>query len=548
MSGIKVKLSVSLMFLFIFGFNLAGQSTAQTVRNTRRTAAQTRTILQRIRVNSDNFRASFDTAIRNIRLRGTESDNINRYLDDYEAALSDYENRLQSRQDNESDVKQVLDAAAKVNGWLKTTRLNARVDRDWTTVRTSLTQLARQYNLTWNGDASASINNSNNYPTNNNPSQNYPDNNTGYNNSSLTGTFRLNEARSDNAVDAADRAVNSLPTNQRDSARIMLEQRLETPEQLAIDQSGRQITLASSRAPRYTFDADGRDKFETGDNNSSLRVRATLVGDRLEVATSGERGNNYNVIFESLDNGRSLRVTRRLTTDFMRQAVVVTSLYDRTSQVAQLDIYDNPNGTPINPSRDNNGYPNNRNGNNGNGNNGYIVTNDTKIQATLNEAFSTKTASNNDRFTMTVQTPDQYRGAIIEGYFSGVNRSGKVTGRSSLNFNFETIRLRDGKTYDFTGFVESIRNNGGDEISVDNEGKAQGGSQTKQTATRGAVGAGLGALIGAIAGGGKGAAIGAIIGGGAGAGSVYIEGREDLELNSGSDIYIRSTSPNRVPR
>jgi hypothetical protein len=546
MSPIKAKVWLSGLILLVFGIGSVGQISAQTVRNQRGVERQTRELLQRIRVNSDNFRASFDTAIQNVRLRGTESDNINRYIDDYESAVNAYDNHLQSRQDNVSDVKQILDAASKISGWLRTTRLGGGVNRDWTTLKLSLTQLARQYNLNWNGDSYGSTSNyPNNYPSPNYPSNNYPNGNSGDSNSRLNGTFQLDQSRSDNAADIATRAINNLPDNQRENARTTLEQRLETPDRLAIDQRGRQFTLASSRAPRYTFNADGLDKYETGDNNSNLRVRASLISDRLEVATSTGRGNDYNVIFEPLDNGRTLRVTRRLSADFLRQPVVVTSIYERTATIAQLDIYENPNVDPMNQPRDQNGYPtNNRNGST----TGFIITNDTKLQATLNEALSTKTVNNNDRFSMTVQTPDEYRGAVIEGYLSGINRSGKVTGRATLNFNFETIRLRDGRTYDFSGFVETIRNNGGDEIKVDNEGRAQGGNQTKQTATRGAVGAGLGALIGAIAGGGKGAAIGAIIGGGAGAGSVYIEGRDDLEINAGSEIYIRATAPNRSPR
>ena len=546
MSGINAKIWISSLILLVFGIVSGASANAQTTRSPRNADRQTRDLLQRIRVNSDNFRASFDAAIQNVRLRGTDSDNINRNIDDYETALNAYDDHLQSRQDNVSDVKQILDAATKINGWLRTTRLGAGVNRDWTTLKLSLTQLARQYNLNWNGDFYGSNSNyPNRNPTSNYPSGNYPNGNSGYNYSALTGTYQLDQTRSDNAAEIADEAVNSLPSDQRDNARATLEQRLETPDRLAIDQRGRQFTLASSRAPRYTFEADGRDKYETGDNSSSLRVRASLIGGRLEVATSSGINNDYNVTFEPVDNGRTLRVTRRLSTDFLRQPVVVTSTYQRTAQIAQLDIYENPSTDPLNPPRDQNGYPTT---NGGNGRNGYIIGNDAKLLATLNDALSTKTANNNDRFSMTVQTPDEYRGAIIEGTLSGINRSGKVTGRAALNFNFETIRLRDGKIYDFAGFVETIRNNGGDEIKVDNEGRAQGSSQTKQTATRGAVGAGLGALIGAIAGGGKGAAIGAIIGGGAGAGSVYIEGRDDLSISAGSEFYIRATAPNRSPR
>jgi hypothetical protein len=150
---------------------------------------------------------------------------------------------------------------------------------------------------------------------------------------------------------------------------------------------------------------------------------------------------------------------------------------------------------------------------------------------------------NNDRFRLTVQSPDEYRGATIEGYVSGVGRSGQISGRSNVTFNFETITLRDGKRYDFAGYLQSIKDQNGKDVRIDTEGTAKSDSQTKETAKRGGIGAGLGAIIGAIAGGGKGAAIGAIIGGGAGAGSVIVQGREDLQLMKGTLMTIQSTSP-----
>jgi hypothetical protein len=47
-------------------------------------------------------------------------------------------------------------------------------------------------------------------------------------------------------------------------------------------------------------------------------------------------------------------------------------------------------------------------------------------------------------------------------------------------------------------------------------------------------------VIGAVTGGGKGAAIGAAVGAGTGAGSVFIQGRDDLELMSGTEFRIRA--------
>jgi uncharacterized protein YcfJ len=80
-------------------------------------------------------------------------------------------------------------------------------------------------------------------------------------------------------------------------------------------------------------------------------------------------------------------------------------------------------------------------------------------------------------------------------------------------------------------------------VRIDNEGAVRDSNQTNKTVQRTAIGTAIGALIGAIAGGGKGAAIGAVVGAGAGAGSVYVQGREDLNLEAGTEVTIRATGP-----
>jgi hypothetical protein len=163
--------------------------------------------------------------------------------------------------------------------------------------------------------------------------------------------------------------------------------------------------------------------------------------------------------------------------------------------------------------------------------------------------INTGVSQNNDRFRMTVQSPDEFRGATVEGYISNVTRSGKVTGQATVTLNFETITLRDGKKYDLAGYVTDVRTLSGKAVRVDNESTLKGDNQTTNTAKRGGIGAGLGAVIGAIAGGGKGAAIGAIIGASGGAGSVAIQGRDDVVLQVGSTVTVTSSSPvQRDPR
>jgi hypothetical protein len=274
--------------------------------------------------------------------------------------------------------------------------------------------------------------------------------------------------------------------------------------------------------------ADGRERVETGPNGNTIRARATLNGDQLIITTNGDRNNDFTVTFDPIDNGQRLTVIRRISNPRLSAPVVVQSVYNRVSDVAQLNLY---NGTP--------GYPSQTTPNGD-----FVIPNNTQVVAVLNTDLSTQTAQNNDRFTMTVRSPYEYQGATIEGYISNVQRSGKITGRSSMNLNFDTIRLRNGRTYRFAGILDSVRTSNGETVRVDNEGTVEDkDSRGTTTAQRAAIGTAVGALIGAIAGGGKGAAIGAIVGAGAGAGSVYVQGRDDLQLLSGTEVTIRSTGP-----
>jgi hypothetical protein len=68
-----------------------------------------------------------------------------------------------------------------------------------------------------------------------------------------------------------------------------------------------------------------------------VRARSTLVGGRLVVSSKGDRGTDYDVTFESRDEGRGLDVTRRLHADHYTRPFVVRSFYDRTPDAAGID-------------------------------------------------------------------------------------------------------------------------------------------------------------------------------------------------------------------
>src|SRR5262245_65407226 len=178
----------------------------------------------------------------------------------------------------------------------------------------------------------------------------------GYSNNRLSGTWRLNPGRSDNPSVAAERATRNLEVNDRQRARENLLRRLGAPEMLAIDRRGRAITMASSQGPQVTFEANGVETVETTRNGRERRTRVTIIGDRLSVRSLGDRGSDYEAVFEPLDGGRRMRVTRSLYTERVGQVVVARSVYDRVSEVAQLDLdRDTPGRGPSYGSRNSRG-------------------------------------------------------------------------------------------------------------------------------------------------------------------------------------------------
>jgi len=345
--------------------------------------------------------------------------------------------------------------------------------------------------------------------------------------SRLTGTFRLDSSRSDNARDAVDRATQRLSRNQRQTVSNRVLARLESPELLAIERRNSTIAIASSRAPQSIFEADGVERQEQI-NGRTTRSSATLNGDRLVVKTTGNRNNDFTVTFEPIDNGERLRVRREIYSDRLNQPVVVNSIYNRTSAVAQWNIYDGSRTTV---------------GNTGISRGDFIVRDGETVVAFLNSGLTTKQTKQGDRFTLTVREPSQYEGAVIEGTVGSVDSGGRLTGRAEMSLNFDTIRLRNGRTYNFAGLLETVRTPNGDTVKVDNEGSAQADNQTTRTIQRTAIGTAVGAIIGAIAGGGKGAAIGGIIGAAGGAGSVFVQGKDNLELPTGTELTIRAGAP-----
>jgi hypothetical protein len=469
--------------------------------------AQTRQLAQRIAVEANRFRRSFDLSVNRGRINNSSAEyQLRGRVGEFQLAATRFRDRINRRQATTSEVQQLLEHAREIDNVMRTYQLSARAESDWSTLRTDLGTLANTANIAWNWDTTIPGG-----PV--------------YGNAGLTGTYRIDTASGDDPRTVAENATRNLPTQRRDRVYQNLLNRLSPPDVLAIDQRGSNVSIASSKAPQIAFVADGREQTETTPQGRTARVRASLSGDQLIIARTGERAQDFTVTFDPIDSNRLL-VTRQLYTEQVGQQVTVRTYYTRTSDVAQLDI--------------NNSYPQYPTTDTASGD--FIVPNGTQLVARLDSSLSTSTVREGERFTMTVRD-GQYQGAVIEGRVVNVSRSGRVTGRSELALDFDSIRLRDGRSYRFAGILEGVRAANGDIVRVDNEGAVRDSNQTTRTIQRGAIGAAIGAIIGAIAGGGQGAAIGAAVGAGAGAGSVYVQGRDDLQLEPGTEVTIRATGP-----
>ena len=499
--------------VFALGVLLAGITTMAQQRGYRGTYQSVRNLISRIDSRATTFRNTLDAALDQSQLDGTNAeDNINTFVRDFDTAVDNLRQRFESRQSTAADAQEVLNHAALIDRFVNRRRLDARVQQDWSAVRLQLNQLATAYNVTWPTVARGGGRRTTPFPSTSN--------------NELTGTYRLDVSRSDDPREAASRATQSLPIRDRQRVNDDVTARLESPDQIAIEVRGRRVTIASSRAPQISFDADGSERVEQTQDGRNIRARATLTGDQLIVSSSGDRLTDFSVTFDPIDNGRRLSVTRRVYINGLTRPVVVQSTYDKTADIARFDIQGG-------------GYDSSIPATTGD----FIIPNGESLIAELNDDLSTRNAREGQTFTATVRQPGRYEGAIVEGRVTHLQRGGRITGRSELTLTFDNIRMREGRTYRFAGILESVRLQNGDVVKVDNEGAVQDDNQTTKTVQRTAIGTAVGAIIGAIAGGGKGAAIGAIIGAGGGAGSVYVQGREDLDLTRGTELTIRASGP-----
>ena len=117
-------------------------------------------------------------------------------------------------------------------------------------------------------------------------------------------------------------------------------------------------------------------------------------------------------------------------------------------------------------------------------------------------------------------------GTEVVGAVTQAERSGRVKGRARVAFRFTSLQ------------------HGGDRYDIRTESIARVAEATKgEDAKKIAVGAGAGAVVGAILGGGDGAAKGAAIGGAGGTGVVLATRGKEVRLGPGADVNTKLTAP-----
>jgi hypothetical protein len=476
---------------------------------------QVEQLLKQIGQKADRFDKSLDRAFDRSGIDDRRGkDEIRRSVKDLRQTTDRLGDRVKGRQSNTLDVEEVLRRGVSLDGFMQRYQLSAQAEQNWLSLRSDLDGLARAYNVAWNWS---------------NPGYTLAEPGARFHHR-LTGTYQLENNRGDDPRGAAELAARAAPSDQRQRTYQSLVTRLEAPDLIAIERNENSVTMASTRGRRVTFEADGRDHMERWSAERTMNTRATLVGERLVVATTGNRGSDFTVTFDPMEDGRSLHMTRTIDDEGLRQPVTVRSSYRRLSDEARWNF--DASGQQV--SYDNTGSPAGDS----------VVPDGTRFVALLDDALSTTNAREGDLYTMTTRSPSRYEGAVIQGFVSTVNESGRLTGRAGMTLNLRSIRLRNGSSYQFDGVIEDVRTPDGETVRVDREGTVDThDSQTQRTVERGAIGAALGAIIGAVAGGGKGAVIGAVIGAGGGAGTVIVEGRDRLDLQRGTELTITSGDP-----
>ena len=163
----------------------------------------------------------------------------------------------------------------------------------------------------------------------------------------------------------------------------------------------------------------------------------------------------------------------------------------------------------------------------------------TMLVVRTTSTLSTKTAKSGDTFAASLEEPLTVEGVVVaakgaevKGRVVDSDPGGRVKGVASLIVDLTELTLKDGR-----------------KVAIDTSDRGVKAKTTKdKDALKIGIGAGVGAAIGAIAGGGKGAAIGAASGGAAGTGVVLATKGDPAVIRAESVLRFPLTAAVEIPR
>ncbi len=155
------------------------------------------------------------------------------------------------------------------------------------------------------------------------------------------------------------------------------------------------------------------------------------------------------------------------------------------------------------------------------------------LRVRLDESVSTRKNRAGDSFSATLSRPVVVHGETVipegtrfHGHVTAAEASGRLKGRPVLALTLDSFHLGGREYRLLTSSVERV-----------------GPAHKKRNAFLIGGGAGLGAAIGAIAGGGKGALIGGLAGAGAGTAGAAATGKEQVTLAAETPLAFTTRSP-----
>ena len=165
-----------------------------------------------------------------------------------------------------------------------------------------------------------------------------------------------------------------------------------------------------------------------------------------------------------------------------------------------------------------------------------VIPRGTRFTVRINESLDTRTTRPGERFTATLTRPVVVKGATVipagatfSGHVATSAPSGRMKGRAVIAVTLDSVRARGARHSVDTNHVQRVSS-----------------AHKKRNVALIGGGAGLGAAIGAIAGGGKGAAIGALAGGGAGTAGAAATGKKHVRIPAETLLTFRFDAPARL--